>query len=423
MFLLKNKLITKSKPPNFYKYFSLIYPFLLTISNTRILYVFDRSLDSYASILLIISIFLDRSIFKIKDRVLNKYYVFWIYFLVYILLTSLLSSISIAYSLDIGFITSVLFLIAFSYTLSSYPILINLTIYSYIFSFSLLSIFQNLNISNSYSTFGDSFVRIAPIGFNYNEISAYYCLNLLILIYLFINKDRLKNLIKLRGVSLILTKVILLIFFISTFFSFYKTGSRSGLLAFALGLLLLFVFSSFIMKRSKTYNFYNLIFLILSLFCAIYFFNESNFFERFQGEFRLVNNRSFFERYTLMTDIFADIARDNLFFGTGKEGIINLTNDYFGYSLNTHSAFLDVFAYSGLIGIISFLFFLISLTRKTLKLVFIDKDIFNLILLLMLFSELFFSFLFQSTFVFFLLSLLISGVYLIKFKINNYDYK
>ena len=126
--------------------------------------------------------------------------------------------------------------------------------------------------------------------------------------------------------------------------------------------------------------------------------------------FRLFNNRSLFDRYTLLTNVVGDIARDNLFFGTGKEGILNSTIDYFGYSVNTHSGFLDIFSYSGLIGLISFLFFLISLIRKTFKLVFIDKDIFNLILLLMLFNELFFHHIFQSKLIFLLFSLLISGV-------------
>ena len=142
MFLLKNKLITKSNPPIFYKYFSLIYPFLLTLHNSKSLYLFDRSLASYAAFILFLNIIFERSIFKIKDRVLNKYYIFWIYFFIYISLTSLLSSISIAYSFDITFLNSVLFLISFSYILSSYPILINFTIYSFIFHFHSYQFFR-----------------------------------------------------------------------------------------------------------------------------------------------------------------------------------------------------------------------------------------------------------------------------------------
>ena len=71
--------------------------------------------------------------------------------------------------------------------------------------------------------------------------------------------------------------------------------------------------------------------------------------------FRLFNNRSLFDRYTLLTNVVGDIARDNLFLEqVGRN--LNSTIDYFGYSVNTHSGFLDIFSYSGLIGLISFCF-------------------------------------------------------------------
>lgn len=205
----------------------------------------------------------------------------------------------------------------------------------------ILAILYLLNINVSYEIGG----RLSVMGINPNLIAVICSSSIIFIIYL-IREHKIKG----------LTKYIFFIFIPILLFMMINTGSRGGFIGIVLAIITIFYFSKkgFFGKLSKMIQ----ATIVIVLLTFLFFSNDV-----FENRFLYEETSLMDTRLPLWQSAFSTVE-DNLLFGIGifrYQYDINLMTNRI---ISTHNEYLSILVYSGLTGLILFLWFLYEISRS-----------------------------------------------------------
>ncbi len=241
--------------------------------------------------------------------------------------------------------------------------------------------------------------RFSIFGINENRLGLTACVSILILVSLvFDNKLVLK---KRRYILLIMTPFLLVLLL--------QTGSRSAFISLILGLGIHF----FLNKQLK--HIYKIVMFLMLLFFMIFiwqFFLKDSFI--ITRLFQSINEGDLSSRDLIWSEIFKLIA-DNPILGVGETGYAQRMMTFSDFDVpSPHNVFIEVFCYTGFVGLAVFLVFCKRIYNNAIKVNVYKKELLPLILLIPITINLLSGQLFDVKLLWVLLAFIGSGAYYIK---------
>jgi O-antigen ligase len=208
--------------------------------------------------------------------------------------------------------------------------------------------------------------RFSIFGMNENGLGLALCISIFILIAIVFDNKLFFN----KGRYLLLVMIPFLFFFL------LQTGSRGALISLTLGLGTYFILNNKLKHIYKIVLF--LVILFSSLFIWEFFLRDSVITARLMES---INNRDVSSRDLVWKSIYIIIA-DNTMFGIGETGYAQKMDNFSEYGVaSPHNVFLEIFCYTGLVGLVIFLFFLKNIFVAARE-VFLNKgEILSIVLL------------------------------------------
>lgn len=188
--------------------------------------------------------------------------------------------------------------------------------------------------------------RMSIFNINQNMLGLYACFASFTFVFFFLTNRSLKLSIKCLLIGMILLLFLLLV----------KTGSRVAFLSFVVGVsLLLFTNKNFsLLKKSLIV----LGFIIGFIFVWIFFLKNSVISERLVAS---VSDGDLSNRDLIWVALF-DIIFNNYWFGVGVTGYERIIGE-----VSPHNVLIEVLCYSGLLGLLMFLFFVSKIGRHAYR--------------------------------------------------------
>jgi O-antigen ligase len=229
----------------------------------------------------------------------------------------------------------------------------------YVFSFSniVLSFLYFLGVGQS-SSFSELEGRATIFGNNQNYLGVGLSLSALFLLYnlFFYRIGNVKKLISIVGVGPVIIFMLL-------------TGSRTAFLLFLFGLILFLFLTSRINIFKKI-----VLFLFMSLFVlsiGLVFWEKLDVLHRLAAT---VEDGDSANRDLIWAGLLY-LFEDSFLLGVGKTGYLRIIGD-----LSPHNAFLEVFVYTGLIGLVIFVYYVFVLFKRAIIHYKSSHDFFGIIL-------------------------------------------
>jgi O-antigen ligase len=208
--------------------------------------------------------------------------------------------------------------------------------------------------------------RFSIFGMNENGLGLALCISIFVLIAIVFDNKLFFN----KGRYLLLVMIPFLFFFL------LQTGSRGALISLTLGLGTYFILNN---KLKHIYKFVLfLVILFSSLFIWEFFLRDSVITARLVES---INSRDVSSRDLVWKSIFKIIA-DNPIVGIGETGYAQKMDNFSEYGVaSPHNVFIEIFCYTGLVGLVIFLFFLKNIFVAARK-AFVNKgEILSIVLL------------------------------------------
>ncbi len=216
---------------------------------------------------------------------------------------------------------------------------------SFVFAISnlVLTLFYFLNISVSDN---DVDGRDTIFGMNQNFLGVSLCIAFFVILSnIFENK---LNFSKKR--NLLLFALPFLFFFI------IKTGSRVSLISLILGITAFVFFNKKFTVKQKTISFF--VFIVLALLSWFFFLKNSLVVERLMDT---INDGDLANRDMIWDILIANFS-DTFLWGVGKTGFVSIVGD-----ASPHNVLLEVFLYTGLVGVFVFLIFYVIVFNRAFR--------------------------------------------------------
>lgn len=209
--------------------------------------------------------------------------------------------------------------------------------------------------------------RFSIFGMNENRLGLTACVSILILFSIvFDNKLVLK---KSRYILLTLTPFLLVLLL--------QTGSRSAFISLILSLVTYFFFNNRLKHICKIIM--SLMFLFFMIFIWEFFLKDSFIITRL---FQSINEGDLSSRDLIWREIFKLIA-DNPIMGVGETGYAKKMINFSDFDVpSPHNVFIEVFCYTGFVGLAVFLVFYKRIYNNTIKVKVYKKELLPLILLI-----------------------------------------
>ena len=349
---------------NFQKLTILIYVFLISFENIKIFNI-DFLFSKLALIFLFSSSSLNIKVFHSLKKVKELSILILIYFILFTICNYInRTSLSNDY-IDLLFCSNILaFLIMLSIALIS-PLFMLKALLVFVVSNILVCFFFFFGIGLSEATEG----RFSMFNMNENYLGINLAISFLIIIsLLFENKLQLS----IKRYFLILTLPFL-------FFLIVKTGSRVAFLSIFFGLFFFILLNKSLNIIQKTFFF--IISFISSIILFSLFLKNTFMFERLMDVIKSgdTSNRD------LIWDALLVYFTDNFLFGIGRTGFVSIVGE-----MSPHNVLLEIFIYTGFVGVIIFCFFYFFIIRKAFQRIKFENNALPFILLIPI-SFLFFS--------------------------------
>ena len=239
--------------------------------------------------------------------------------------------------------------------------------------------------------------RATMFGMNPNTLGV--CCSLTILIFI---KHILEN-----KISNLIIKVLISLGIVLCFYTMISTVSRIGFLTLFFSSSIYLYLSENVSKKQKLFiRFFSLISILLIWF---FFIRESFVIDRISNT---IYNSDLSSRDLIWVKVLGMI-NDNYIWGIGETGYLSQIGLYFGESTSVHNVFLEVLCYTGIIGFIIFMIFLVRLFLRALYMKKKYNDTFQLIIFIYLLAIMFSAQIFEPKFAWILIA------YIISFKINE----
>ncbi|GHA46227.1 hypothetical protein GCM10007103_29170 [Salinimicrobium marinum] len=230
----------------------------------------------------------------------------------------------------------------------------------------ILTLFYHLNIGVRYEG-----GRVTILGDNQNAIGSRISISILIIIFSvytwWVSGKKVFALMLLTSIPLMLSLML-------------ETGSRKAVIALVLSFIIGIIF-----LRTKK-NSHKILIILIACFCTLYFISMLSGSEILMKRLlATAEDGDLAGRDRIWTAILPVIF-ENPFFGVGQTGFYQFSKETFGAYNSPHNVILEVLAYTGILGLILYLNFLIKVIRTTIQNYSINKDILPLLLLIPVFG-------------------------------------
>jgi O-antigen ligase len=235
-----------------------------------------------------------------------------------------------------------------------------------LFVFSIGSVVMTLMYFSGMESISELENRVTIFGSNQNELG----LNLAISILIFISIIYEIKLKFIKNMYLLYTTFPLMLIFL------VRTGSRVAIISLFIGIIIFFLLIKTQIKGSK-------LFMILSLFFVLFFVWELYVKDTYVAErlFSSVNDGDLSGREIIwLTTI--ELFVKNPFFGMGETGYLYAFNFITEDGGSPHNVIIEVLCYTGIVGLIFFMVFLIRTFKCGIRSYTVTNEILPLILLI-----------------------------------------
>lgn len=341
-----------------------IYLFIFSI-NFETLDLLNLGID-YLATKITISLVLFLSVFNVFSLYSFKgFYKYFVPLISYFILLTALSYIyrSPKYStfFDVAFFLNILmFIVLSNFSKKDNGYLLK-GLLAFTMSTWILSIFYFLGLSISEPLEG----RTVVFGINANQLGVYVCIAIFTTISIIF-----ENKLKFGG-----WRYALGIFLPMLFVFMISTGSRTALLSFIIGLLILLFSNKSISSKQKAMA--SIVVFLIGILVWIFLLQGSLISERLTDS---VKSGDLSDRDLIWVSVFG-IITNNPIIGVGKTGYASIIEPIFYGVPSPHNVLIEVVCYTGVIGMIIFLIFLIRLIGRAVNKRTTNKEVLPLILL------------------------------------------
>ena len=175
--------------------------------------------------------------------------------------------------------------------------------------------------------------RVSVLGFNQNLLAINIVLSYFMFTDIYRKPDKVVNIV----LSLLLLLAVL------------KTGSRQGLITYAL------------LIGFRTYKDIGIVLSVGIVLCLLLIAKDALIWQRLMST---VNDGDSGSRLLIWTVILESMDTADYIYGMGHEEFKMITKNYFGYTLSAHNAFIEQFAKFGVFGLGAVIIFLYTVTKS-----------------------------------------------------------
>jgi len=335
-----------------------IYFFIFTLNFAQ-MNLFNLGIDFLAT-KISISLFFIVSLLNYKSSYSLKYFSVYLKpILLYIILLTIISYLNSSYTsnnfIDFQLFTNILiFLILLNYSRTNNKLLLK-GLFVFSMSTVILSILYFLGVDVSEQLEG----RYTVFGINANILALNSCISLFILLSVIFE----------NGLQITKKRFFLFLLFPFLLILILKTGSRVAFISLILGILIFLIFIRSLGNKKKIY------FILFSslLFISFWqlFLKNSLLIERL---FETVDTGDLSSRDMVWLNLF-DTISNNFIFGIGKTGYVLK----FGLG-SPHNVIIEVLCYTGIIGLLIFLFFFFRIVQNAIKRIKYEDNLLPLVL-------------------------------------------
>jgi O-antigen ligase len=327
---------------------SSVYLFVFSLSFEK-LNILGIDLDFLFTKITIVFLFLtsilNYDLIKLNKSLLRYYFPIILYFAVFVYTNYInRSSLSDSY-FDYLFFLNILIFIVLGNSFVNDAMLKEKSLIVYAFGNLLLTLIYFLGLGQSGGQL-ELEGRSTIFDINHNFLGLSLCLTFFILLDQVLTKI---SKFSYRRTLYLLSLIPLIVFIIAT-------GSRTAFLALIIGLIIILIFSPTISKSKKQLTMISFFVILVVLWFSVL---QNSFIIR--RILDTINDGDTANRDLIWSSLY-NLFSDKVIFGVGKSGYIRLIGD-----LSPHNVFLEVFLYTGVIGLLIFLTFYIRIFEKTFK--------------------------------------------------------
>lgn len=307
------------------------------------------STSRFVSIIYLLSISFDIKNF-IKSRNIKRFYIPWVIFFLYLILISIINIgqyTELSHIIDTTLLFNILFFVfLINHERKEPDVLINGFI-SFVLGAILISFFYMVDIGVEYD-----YGRITMFGDNQNKIATRLAIAIILIFYFNSTKSIIKN--RIKYLLLIPLPILLQLLF--------ETASRVSFLSIVSAIFIGVLFSREYKLKRK--------FLVSSLLIVfIVFYGKALYLKSEILVERLadIEEKGLTSSRDMVWDNALDIIATNPIFGVGKSGYVEKSILFSGKVMSPHNVILEIWAYSGIIGLFLFFLFMYRILKISFK--------------------------------------------------------